>query len=614
MKKVQELEHVTIRFLGDSGDGMQLTGTQFTRSTAIAGNDLSTMPDYPAEIRAPAGTLYGVSGFQIQFSSEQVHTPGDQADVIVAMNPAALKAGLNYIRENGTIIVNIDSFTDRNLRLAKYQENPLEDDMLKGYQVFKVEMTRLTKDALKDIELSHKEKERCKNFFALGMIYWMYNRPIDTTVEWIKNKFSGKPEWVKANSKALIAGRNFADSTDLFVTSYRVTEAKIEPGIYRRITGNEALALGLITAGEIAGKNIFYGSYPITPASDILQYMSIYKHFGVKTLQAEDEIAAIGSAIGASFAGNIGVTATSGPGLALKSEFMGLAVMVELPLVVMDVQRSGPSTGMPTKTEQADLMQAMYGRSGEAPVPVIAPFSSADCFWAAYEAVQIATKFMTPVVLLSDLYLANGAEPWKIPDVDSLPPIDVEQAKDGEEYLPYQRDEATLARKWAVPGTPGLEHRLGGLEKEDITGNVSYDPENHQKMVEFRAEKVQRVGDFVNEPEIYGDKSGDVLVISWGSTYGSVLTAVEELRKEGKKVSFYHLRWLNPLPKSLGKYLPNFNNVLVPEINTGQLLQFIRSKYLVDAVGLNVIKGLPIAVSELKNAIQNMIGAQNGRK
>ncbi len=613
MKKVQELEHVTIRFLGDSGDGMQLTGTQFTRSTAIAGNDLSTMPDYPAEIRAPAGTLYGVSGFQIQFSSEQIHTPGDQADVIIAMNPAALKAGLNYVRENGTIIVNIDSFTDRNLRLAKYQENPLEDDFLKGYQVFKVEMTRLTKDALEDVNLSHKEKERCKNFFALGMIFWMYNRPIDATVEWIKNKFSGKPEWVAANSKALIAGRNFADSTDLFVTSYKVAEAKIEPGIYRRITGNEALALGLITAGEVAGKNIFYGSYPITPASDILQYMSIYKHFGVKTLQAEDEIAAIGSAIGASFAGNIGVTATSGPGLALKSEFMGLAVMVELPLIVMDVQRSGPSTGMPTKTEQADLMQAMYGRSGEAPVPVIAPFSSADCFWAAYEAVQIATKFMTPVILLSDLYLANGAEPWKIPDVDLLPPIDIEHAKEGEEYLPYERNKSTLARKWAIPGTPGLEHRLGGLEKEDITGNVSYDPDNHQKMVELRAEKVERVGAFIKEPEIFGDKSGDVLVVSWGSTYGSVLTAVEELRKEGKKVSFYHLRWLSPLPKSLAKYLPNFKTVLVPEINTGQLLQFIRSKYLVDAVGLNVIKGLPLAVLELKNAIENIIGAQNER-
>ncbi len=608
MNKVQELESVTIRFLGDSGDGMQLTGNQFTRTTAIAGNDLSTLPDFPAEIRAPAGTLYGVSGFQIQFSSEQVHTPGDAADVIVAMNPAALKSGLNFLKENGIIIVNTDTFTSRNLRLAKYDENPLESGMLSGYQVFPVEMSRLTQDALAEIELSHKEKERSKNFFALGIVYWLYNRPLEPTLEWIRRKFATQPEWMEANTAALLAGRNYAQSTELFATTYQVPQAKIEPGIYRRITGNEALALGLITAGEVSGRNIFYGSYPITPASDVLQYMSIYKHFGVKTLQAEDEIAAVGAAIGASFAGDIGVTATSGPGLALKSEFMGLAVMAELPLVVLDIQRSGPSTGMPTKTEQADLLQAMFGRSGEAPMPIIAPQSAADCFWAAYEAVGIATRFMTPVLVLSDLFLANGAEPWKIPDIADLPPLEIHLAPPDEEFLPYLRDPQTLARKWAIPGTPGLEHRLGGLEKEDGTGNVSYDPDNHQKMVQLRAEKVKRVGQYVQEPQLVGPPEGEVLVVSWGSTYGAVLTAVKKLQQNGHKVSFYHLRWIHPLPTGLAAHLPKFNKILVPELNTGQLRLLLRSEYLVDAVGYNKVKGMPITVQELTEEILNLIG------
>lgn len=607
MKPIQDIESVTIRFAGDSGDGMQVTGNQFTITTAIARNDLSTLPDFPAEIRAPAGTLYGVSGFQIQFSSEQVHTPGDVADVLVAMNPAALQAGLKYLKNNGIIIINTDAFSDRNLKMARFQENPLENGHLKGYQVFPVEMSRLTKEALEAVDLSHKEKERCKNFFALGMVYWMYTRSLDPTIQWIEKKFASKPVWIEANSLALKAGRNYAEATEIFTTAYRVVKAKIEPGIYRQITGNEAIAIGLIAAGEKAGVNIFYGSYPITPASEVLQYMALYKNFGVKTLQAEDEIAAIGAAVGASFAGNIGVTATSGPGVALKSEFMGFAVMVELPLVIINIQRGGPSTGMPTKTEQADLLQSLYGRSGEAPIPVIAASSPADCFHAAYEAVKIATQFMTPVMMLSDVYLANGAEPWKIPDVDKLPPVEIQFARTGDDYAPYRRNDKTLARQWALPGTAGLEHRLGGLEKQDITGNVSYDPDNHDKMSRYRAEKVARIADFVEEPQIYGEPEGDILVVSWGSTYGTVLTVVERLIKAGKKVSFYHLRWLNPLPRGLETHLHNFKKVLVPEINLGQLRQILRSRYLVDAAGFNKVRGLPISVHELQAEIEKMI-------
>ncbi|RMF60352.1 MAG: 2-oxoacid:acceptor oxidoreductase subunit alpha [Calditrichaeota bacterium] len=607
MKPKKKLERVTIRFAGDSGDGMQLTGSQFSRATAIALNDLSTLPDFPAEIRAPAGTLYGVSGFQIQFGSENIYTPGDKADVLVAMNPAALKASLRYLRDNGIVIVNTDAFTERNLRMAGFEENPLESGYLSGYQVFPVEMSRLTREALEGIDLTHKEKEKCKNFFALGMVYWMYSRPLEPTIEWIEHKFANKPIWADANIRALKAGRNFADSTEIFTTAYTVPSAKIEPGIYRQISGNEALALGLVTAGEKAGRNIFYGSYPITPASDVLQYMALYKNFGVISFQAEDEIAAIGSAIGASFAGHIGVTATSGPGLALKSEFVGFAVMTELPLVIIDIQRAGPSTGMPTKTEQTDLFQSLYGRSGEAPLPVIAASSPVDCFYASYEAVKIATQFMTPVIVLSDVYLANGSEPWKIPDIDALPPIQIEFATAQNHFYPYQRDEQTLSRPWAIPGTPGVEHRLGGLEKENITGNVSYDPDNHHLMTQLRSEKVKRISKFVEEPEIFGDVEGDVLVVSWGSTYGSVFTSVEQLRKRGKKVSFYHLRWINPFPENLEKYIRNFKKILVPEINMGQLLQLIRSKYLVDAIGFNRVKGQPLAVSELTSAIEELL-------
>lgn len=606
-KTVKELEHVTIRFAGDSGDGMQLTGNQFTRTTALSLNDLSTFPDFPAEIRAPAGSVYGVSGFQIHFSSEEVHTPGDKADVLVAMNPAALQASLKFIQNNAVIILNKDAFTPRNLKLAGYEEDPTENGKLKGYQVYSVDISRLTQEALKDIDLTHKEKERCKNFFALGIVYWLYNRKIDPTIDWIQRKFAAQPLWKEANEEALRAGRNFAEATELFRTSYKVTEAKIEPGIYRQVTGNEALVIGLIAAGEKSGRNIFLGSYPITPASEILQMMSLQKNFGVKTFQAEDEMAAIGAALGASFAGDIGVTATSGPGLALKSEFLGLAVMTELPLVVCNIQRAGPSTGMPTKTEQSDLNQALYGRSGEAPLAVISAKSPADCFHVAYEAVKIATQFMTPVVVLSDVYLANGAEPWRIPDENKLPPIDITFAKSDELFTPYMRDENTLARKWAIPGTPNLEHRIGGLEKANITGEVSYDPDNHDEMVRLRAEKIQRIKDYVEEPEIFGDDSGDVLIVSWGSTYGTVLTVVEQLRKEGKKVSFYHLRWINPLPNSLRKYIRNFKKVIVPEVNLGQLAKIIRSEYLVDAISFNKVRGLPLQVIDLKNAVNELI-------
>jgi len=606
MKKNIQLERVTIRFAGDSGDGMQLTGNQFTRAAALANNDISTLPDFPAEIRAPAGTLYGVSGFQIQFSSEMIHTPGDMADVLVAMNPAALKASLRYLRENGSIIVNTDAFSSRNLRMAGFEDNPLDSNYLDGYQVIPVEMSRLTKDALEELELSHKEKERCKNFFALGMVFWMYTRSLDNTLQWIESKFSKKTEWLKANSLALKAGRNFADSTEVFPASYRVPQAKIEAGIYRQITGNEALSIGLVAAGEKANRSVFYGSYPITPASDVLQYMSLHKNFGVKSFQAEDEIAAIGSAIGASFCGDIGVTATSGPGMALKAEFAGYAAMTELPLVILNIMRAGPSTGMPTKTEQTDLLQSLYGRNGEAPLPIVAASSPADCFWAAFEAVQVALKFMTPVIVLSDAYLANGAEPWKIPDVDKLPQIESSAIVKGDPFLPYQRDEKTLGRSWANPGMPGTEHRLGGLEKEDGSGNVSYDPENHHHMTEIRAEKVERVGDFVQLPEVKGDAEGDVLVVSWGSTHGAVITAVEELQNEGKSVSYFHLRWVNPLPKNLKDILPKFKNVIVPEVNSGQLLGLLRSRFLIDAIGFNRVKGQPLQVAELKAAIKEL--------
>ena len=607
MKDVKTLEHVTIRFAGDSGDGMQLTGNQFTQTTAFSQNDLSTFPDYPAEIRAPAGTLHGVSGFQIHFSSELIYTPGDNIDVLIAMNPAALKVNLNLLIHNATIIVNEDSFTSKNLKLAGFEKNPLDDGTLSAYQVIRVELNRLTLKALENIELSHKEKDRCKNFYALGMVYWLYQRDLDPTLYWIKTKFAKSPVLIEANTTALIGGRNFADSTQIFNTSYKIAKAKIEPGVYRNMTGNEALVLGMVTAGQKSGLNIFLASYPITPATEVLQFTSLHKNFGIRTLQAEDEISAIGIALGASFAGDIGMTVTSGPGLALKNEFLGLAVMTELPLVIFDIQRAGPSTGMPTKTEQADLWIAMHGRSSEAPLPIIAANGPVDCFNVAYEAIKIAVQFMTPVLVLSDLYIANGAEPWKIPNPDKLPEIKINLADKDDPYLPYKRDEKSLARKWALPGTPNLEHRIGGLEKEDVTGNISYDAENHDKMVRLRAEKIQRVGDFVQEPTLHGAESGDVLVVSWGSTYGAVLTTVDFLRAKGEKVSFYHLRWINPLPKSLGKHIKKFKKILVPEVNLGQLIHIIRGKYLVDAVGFNKVKGLPLRIDELKAAILKLI-------
>lgn len=606
-KKIKKVDHVVVRFAGDSGDGMQLTGSQFTTATAIVGNDLVTLPDYPAEIRAPAGTLFGVSGFQIHFSSEPVFTPGDNPDMLVAMNPAALKVNLSEIGLNAIIIANKDAFTERNLELAGFKSNPLEDDSLKGFQVFSVPITTLTRRALDGLGLTQKEMDRCKNFFALGMMYWMYTRPLEPTNRWIEQKFKRRPELVEANSKAMQAGYNFADTTEIFTVHYEVQHAQIEPGIYRNLSGNEALSLGLITASEKSGLKLFLGSYPITPASDILHELSKYKNFGVKTFQAEDEIAAINSAIGASFTGSIGVTSTSGPGVALKTEAIGLAVITELPLVIINVQRGGPSTGLPTKTEQADLLQAVYGRNGETPVPVIAAQSPTDCFDAAFEAVEIALKFMTPVIVLSDGYIANGAEPWKIPDLDSIKSIQVDFAKDPEKFAPYSRNNDTLARMWAIPGTPGLEHRIGGLEKENVTGNVSYDPDNHFEMVKIRDEKVKKVGNYVKDPEIFGEASGDLLVISWGSTFGTVRAVVEKLQHEGKKVSNFHLRWVNPLPTSLANYIHNFKYILVPEINLGQLIKIIRSEYLIDARGYNVVRGLPLRTRDLKKVIDEIL-------
>ncbi len=603
-KETQKLERVTIRFAGDSGDGMQLTGGQFTNTTALAGSDLITLPDYPAEIRAPAGTLFGVSGFQIQFSSQPVHTPGDMPDVLVAMNPAALKVNLAALRHNGIIIINSDAFQVKNLKLAAYEENPLENDSLKGYQVFPVQITELTREALKDSSLSMKEKDRCKNFFALGMTYWMFSHSMETTESWIKDKFASKPDLIDANLKALNAGYSYALSTEIFTTSYEVAKAYKEPGMYRNITGNEAIALGLIAAAHKSGKELFLGSYPITPASDILHELSKHRNHNVKTFQAEDEIAGIGTALGAAYAGSLAVTTTSGPGMALKTEFMGLAVMTELPLVIVNIQRGGPSTGLPTKTEQADLLQAVYGRNGEAPIPVIAAASPADCFMATFEACEIAFRVNSPVILLSDGYIANGAEPWKIPTAESLPEIKVEYATNPENYEPYKRDPQTLSRLHVLPGTPGFEHHVGGLEKDD-SGNVSYVPDNHDRMIRLREAKIQKLADVLPQPEIFGAKEGDLLIISWGSTYGTIYTALDEIlnRKTNKKIGWIHLRWINPLPKNLADYVSKFKKVLVPEINLGQLIKIIRSEYLVDAKGFNKVRGLPLSTSDLINAI-----------
>jgi 2-oxoglutarate ferredoxin oxidoreductase subunit alpha len=605
----EELETVTIRFAGDSGDGMQLTGTQFTNTSAIFGNDISTLPDFPAEIRAPAGSLPGVSGFQLNFSSQHIRTPGDQPNVLVAMNPAALKVNLEDLEDDGTLLINTDEFNKENLKKANYASNPLEDETLKGYRVHRLPISTVNIRALQEagVKLSRKEMDRCKNFFALGILYWLYDRPMEPTLEWVDAKFKKNPEVARANVVALKTGYNFADTTEVFTTHYRVKKAATAPGKYRKITGNEATAIGFVTAAELAARPLFYGSYPITPASDILHELARHKNFGVKTFQAEDEIAAVCSAIGAAFTGHVGLTGTSGPGVALKQEAIGLAVMTELPLVIVNVQRGGPSTGLPTKTEQADLFQAVWGRNGECPAIVIAPATPAECFSMAIESVRLAYRYMTPVFYLSDGYLANGAEPWLVPEIEDLPKIEVEFATDPSNFMPYARDEKTLARPYALPGTPGLEHRIGGIEKQHLTGNVNYDPENHQFMVLMRQAKVDRAAQDIPEVEVYGDPTGKVLVLGWGSTYGSITSAVERLRAEGKSVSSAHIRHLNPFPSNLGDVLRSFERVIIPEMNLGQLCTMIRAKYLVDAVPFSKVKGRPFQIREIVKKVEEYL-------
>jgi 2-oxoglutarate ferredoxin oxidoreductase subunit alpha len=612
LKEVQALNEVTVRFAGDSGDGMQLTGSQFSDTTAFVGNDLNTLPDYPAEIRAPAGTIYGVSGFQLHFSNEDIHTPGDSPDVLVAMNPAALKKNLSELKKNGIIIVNSNAFDLKNLKLAHYDTNPLEDDTLQGYTVFSIPISALTENALEGSPLSPKEVSRCKNFFALGMMYWLYERPIENTKKWIQEKFKKNPEFIEANTKALQAGYNFGEITEVFTTRYTVEPAKLPKGTYRNISGNEATAYGFLAASVRSGLPLFLGSYPITPASEILQYLSNFKNFGVKTFQAEDEIAGVVSAIGASFTGNLAITSTSGPGLALKTEAIGLAVMTELPLVIIDVQRGGPSTGLPTKTEQADLLQAVWGRNGEAPVAVLAAKTPRDCFYMAMEASRIALKYMSPVILLTDGYIANGTEPWRIPHVDSLPKIEVKFRTEKEGFYPYLRNEF-LARPWAIPGTPDLEHRIGGLEKANIYGTVNYDPDNHNKMVHLRAEKIKNIENDIPLLEVDGEQSGDLLVLGWGGTYGAIKEAVTKARTLGYKVSQAHLQYINPFPKNTGNVLKSFKKVLVPEINLGQLAKLLKSEFLVNVEQFNVVRGLPFKVSDILEKLKETHGGNNGR-
>ena len=614
MTQVQhQLEKVTILFAGDSGDGIQLTGTQFTTNTALFGNDLSTFPDFPAEIRAPLGTVAGVSGFQINFGAVDVYTPGDLCDVLVVMNVAALKKNLTRLKDRGTIIVNTAGFDKRNLRLAGVEEgqNPLLNNSLEGYKVHEFDITKLTRESLKDSSLGTKDRDRCKNMFVLGFVYWMYNRKIDSSISFLKTKFSSKPEVLNANIAVLKAGYHFADTCETFSNRFEVKPTKMPSGSYRNIIGNQATALGLIAAAHKSKLDLFYSGYPITPASDILHELAKHKNFGVKTFQAEDEIAAICSAIGASFGGDLPVTASSGPGIALKGEALGLAMMLELPLVIVNVQRGGPSTGLPTKTEQADLLQAVYGRNGEAPIPVIAASSPSDCFTMAYEACRIAIEHMTPVFLLSDGYIANGAEPWRYPTSDTLKPINVTFAKErldtASAYLPYKRDEK-LVREWALPGTKGVEHRLGGLEKDKETGNVSYDPDNHQFMVKVRAEKIAKIADYIPEQHFdTGSIHSKMLILGWGSTYGSIKTVVRDLATEGIDVAHAHLKYIQPMPKNLGNLLAGFDKILIPEINNGQLITLIRDQYLVDAQPLNKIKGVPFESREIKEAILNML-------
>jgi 2-oxoglutarate ferredoxin oxidoreductase subunit alpha len=614
MQEEVVLQDVVIKFAGDSGDGMQLTGQQFTNNTALLGIDLATFPDFPAEIRAPIGTLPGVSGFQIHFSSNPVYTPGDTCDVLVAMNAAALKVNLKGLKKGGKIIANLEGFDAKNLRLAAYPEgiNPLEDGSLDGYELTKVDITKLTREALKsNTELGTKERDRAKNMFVLGLIYWLYNRNLDNTIDFLEEKFGKKENILKSNIDVLKAGYYYGETAELFNARYKVEKSKMEPGTYRSIMGNQALSMGLIAASQKSGLPLFLGSYPITPASDILHELSKYKNFGIKTFQAEDEIAGITAAIGASYGGSIGLTTTSGPGMALKTEAIGLATMLEIPLLIINIQRGGPSTGLPTKTEQSDLMQAYYGRNGEAPIPVLAASTPSDCFIMAFEAVKIALQHMTPVILLSDGYIANGAEPWKFPAAADLPAIEVKfktsLAEGEEKFLPYKRDEK-LARPWAIPGTPGLEHRIGGIEKQHETGNVSYDPENHEFMVKMRQAKVDKIADYIPLQTIdSGADKGKVLVLGWGSTYGTIKSAVLQLQSQGKAVSHAHIKYMRPFPKNLGEILAGFETILIPEINNGQLIKIIRDQYLVDAKAYNKIMGIPITKLELVTAIESYL-------
>jgi len=606
-KTVQQIESVAIRFTGDSGDGMQLTGTKFTESTAIAGNELATLPDYPAEIRAPIGTLAGVSGFQIHFSSKSVRTPADHPDVLVAFNPAALRANIDDVRPNGMVIVNSDSFTAKNLKRAGYAEDPIPS-LRDRYTVVDIPITRLNRESLKDLDISTRDADRCKNFFALGLMYWLYHRPVESTERWLESRFTGSV--LEANLRVLRAGYAFGETTELLPVSYIVPKAKIQPGVYRNITGNKALAWGIVAAGEQMQTDVFLGAYPITPASDVLHEVARYRHFGVKTFQAEDEIAAVCAAIGASFAGELGVTTTSGPGFVLKQEALGLAIMAELPLVVIDVQRAGPSTGMPTKIEQADLLLALYGRNSDSPIPVIAAMSPGDCFYTVLEAFSWAVKYMTPVIVLSNVHLANSSEPWRITDIQTLPRVAITHWSDVKTFQPYARDPETLARPWAIPGTPGLEHRIGGLSKEQGTGNVSYDPENNERMVRLRAEKVARISAEIPPIEIDGPESGELLVVGWGGTFGAITSAVEAARLDGKAVSSIQLRHLNPFPGNLEPILRRFNKVLVPELNQGQLVRLLRSEFLVPAIPMTKVRGQPFLVEELRARIDELLGEE----
>src|SRR5579862_112705 len=610
LKHVEEREEVVIRFAGDSGDGMQLVGMHFTNETALVGNDLSTLPDFPAEIRAPAGTLAGVSGFQLHFSSRDVFTPGDAPDVLVAMNPAALKVNIGDLQANGILIVDREQFNEQNLKKAEFESNPLTDGSLDRFQLFPIDITKLTINALKDLGLPTRAMMRSRNFFALGVTSWLFGRPIEPTIRWVERRFKKTPTVGEANVAVLKAGWNFGETAEMFRTSYKVRPASIAPGRYRNITGNTATALGFVAAARRTGRPLFLGSYPITPASDILHELSTLKNFDVFTFQAEDEIAGIGAALGAAFGGAIALTTTSGPGMNLKAETVGLALAVELPLIITDIQRAGPSTGMPTKTEQADLLMAMYGRHGEAPVPILAAATPADCFAMAYEAVRIAVKYMTPVILLTDGYLANGAEPWLVPDPATLPDVPVTFRTDAQGFFPYLRDEETLSRPWVVPGTPGLEHRIGGLEHENITGNVSYAPANHEQMIRVRARKIAGIAREIPPLQVFGPPDGDLLVVGWGSTYGAITQGVRELQAAGHRVAQVHLRHLNPLPPDLGGILTRYRRVLVPEMNLGQLVRLLRAEYLVDAIGFNKVQGRPFKVSEITTRCLKLL---NGR-